>query len=236
MRYNGLEVFYKGSGGVENAIVLLHGWGASSGAMDGIYNYLCRNGKSVYAIDFPGFGNSDEPPEDWGVYDYADCAQFVIESLGLVKPVAVGHSFGGRVALILAARKKVSKIVLADSAGLKPKISLKKRLAIRRYKAAKRKGKQTENAGSDDYRALSPSMRKVFVRVVNTHLNSLLPRIDVPALIFWGKEDKDTPPYMARKLNKGIKDSGLIMLDGAGHFAYAERHDVFNAAVRAFTE
>ena len=83
--------------------------------------------------------------------------------------------------------------------------------------------------------ALSPAMKKVFVRIVNTHLDGLLAKIDVPTLLFWGKEDKDTPPYMAKRFHKGIKDSGLVMLNGAGHFAYAERGDVFNAAVRVFT-
>ena len=139
-------------------------------------------------------------------------------------------------AVILGARKIVSKLVLADAAGLKPKMSLSKRIAILKYKAAKRKGKVAENAGSSDYRALSPQMRKVFVRVVNTHLDYLLPQIDAPTLVFWGKEDKDTPPYMARRFVRGIKDSGIIMLEGAGHFAYAERSDVFNAAVKSFTD
>ena len=136
----------------------------------------------------------------------------------------------------MGARKAASKLVLADAAGLKPRLSIKKRWAIRRYKALKRKGKAPQNAGSADYAALSPAMKKVFVRVVNTHLDGLLPKIDVPTLLFWGKEDADTPPYMARKFHKGIADSGLIMLEGAGHFAYAERHDVFCAAVQSFTE
>lgn len=235
MDYKGIDVYYKGSGESKNAIVLLHGWGASSDAMDGIYNYLSSIGKSVYAVDFPGFGKSDYPPESWGICDYADCVQYVLGELGIVKPVIIGHSFGGRVAIILGARRFASKLVLADAAGLKPKMSLAKRFAIRRYKRLKKKGKAPENAGSPDYAALSPAMKKVFVRVVNTHLDGLLDKIDVPTLIFWGREDKDTPPFMARKLNKKIKDSGLVMVDGAGHFAYAEKSDMFNAAIRAFT-
>ncbi|MDE6398467.1 MAG: alpha/beta hydrolase [Clostridiales bacterium] len=234
--YNGTAVYCKSCGGAENALVLLHGWGASSGAMDGAFAYLSSIGRNVYALDFPGFGKSDFPPESWGVYEYADCVQFVLESLGLTKPVLIGHSFGGRIAIILGARSVASKLVLTDAAGLKPKTSLKKRWAVRRYKAAKRKGKAPANAGSADYAALSPAMKKVFVRIVNTHLDGLLEKIRVPTLLFWGKEDKDTPPYMARRLHKAIGDSGLVMLDGAGHFAYAERSDVFCAAVRVFTQ
>ncbi len=235
MDYNGTDVFYKGSGDGQNAVVLLHGWGASSAAMDGVYKYLTGCGKAVYAIDFPGFGQSDFPPETWGVYEYADCVQYVLNSLGVRRPILIGHSFGGRVALILGARKVASKLVLTDAAGLKPKMSLKKKWAIARYKRAKRKGKAPQNAGSADYAALSPAMQKVFVRIVNTHLDGLLEKIDVPTLLFWGKEDRDTPPYMARRMQKGIKNSGLIMMEHAGHFAYAERSDVFHAAVGVFT-
>ncbi len=236
MRYNGTDIFCKGSGNGKNAVVLLHGWGASSDAMNGIFDFLIRCGRTVYALDFPGFGKSDFPPESWGIYDYADCVQYVLGELGLVKPTIVGHSFGGRVALILGARKAAGKLVLTSAAGLKPKPSLKKAIAVRKYKAAKKRGKALENAGSPDYVALPPAMKKVFVRVVNTHLDSLLPKIDIPTLLFWGKDDKETPPYMARRFQKRIRDSGLIMLEGAGHFAYAERSDVFNAAVKVFTE
>lgn len=236
MLYNGTEVFYKGSGGVKDPILLLHGWGASSSAMDGIYGYLASMGRNVYAVDFPGFGKSDLPPESWGIYEYADCINYVISELGLIKPTVIGHSFGGRVAIILGARNAVSKLVLCDAAGLKPKLSLKKKIAVMKYKAAKRRGKVPENAGSPDYAALPPAMKKVFVRVVNTHLDGLLKKINAPTLIFWGKNDKETPPYMARRLNRGIRDSGLVMLDGAGHFAYADRPDIFNAAVRVFTD
>lgn len=236
MFYRGTEVFVKGSAGSGKAVLLLHGWGASSAAMDGIYNYLAAHGRTVYSLDFPGFGHSDFPPENWGVYDYADCVQYIINELELNKPVIVGHSFGGRIAIILGARNVASKLVLASAAGLKPKFSLRKAIAIRRYKAAKRRGKEVKNAGSADYAALPPAMKKVFVRIVNTHLNDLLPKIQVPTFIFWGKNDTETPPFMARRLHKAISGSGLVIVDGAGHFAYAEKSDIFNAALKVFTE
>lgn len=237
MDYNGTEVFYKCSDASSDtpAVVLLHGWGCTGSCMDGAYRYLDACGRRVCALDFPGFGKSDFPPAHWGIYEYADCVQYVLGELQLHRPVLVGHSFGGRVALILGARGVASKLVLTDAAGLKPKFSLRKWWRIKRYKAAKRKGKTPKYAGSADYAALSPAMQKVFVRVVNTHLNALLPQIKVPTLLFWGKRDRDTPLYMARKLNKGIEGSGLITVD-AGHFAYAECASVFHAAVRVFTQ
>lgn len=234
MDYNGLNVFYKRKEASGTPIVLLHGWGASADAMDGIYEFLARRNRTVYAFDFPGFGRSDMPPQTWGVYEYADCIQSLLTDLDVRRPVLIGHSFGGRVALILGARKVPSKLVLADAAGLKPKFSFRKAWRIRRYKAAKRKGKTTEG-GSDDYRALPPAMRNVFVRIVNTHLDDLLSAVEAPTLLFWGEKDTETPPYMAKRMHRGIVGSGLIMMRGAGHFAYAERSDVFCAAVQSFT-
>ncbi|MDE7395937.1 MAG: alpha/beta hydrolase [Clostridiales bacterium] len=236
MEYQGIRVFYKGQQGEGTPIVLLHGWGASSAAMDGIYNFLLAQGRTVYAFDFPGFGHSDAPPDTWGIHEYADCIRSLLQDLHLNSPVLVGHSFGGRVAILLGASGCVSKLILADAAGCKPRFSLKKRLAVARYKRAVRRGLRTDGYGSADYRALSPAMRKVFVRVVNTHLESYLSQIKVPTLLFWGKNDTDTPLYMAKRLKRKIKDSGLVVMEDAGHFAYAERHAVFCAAVNAFTE
>lgn len=232
--YNGVGIFYKGSGESSDAVVLLHGWGASSAAMDGVYRTIEKLGRTVYSIDFPGFGESDYPPEDWGIYDYADCVQHFIDELGLVKPTLIGHSFGGRVATILGARGVAGKLVLTSAAGLKPRFSLSKKLAILRYKAQKRRGKAPENAGSPDYAGLPPCMKKVFVRVVNTHLDGLLKEIAVPTLLFWGKDDDQTPPYMAKRFHKHIRDSGLITVENAGHFAYAEKSGIFCAAVKSF--
>lgn len=236
MEYQGIRVFYKGREGEGVPIVLLHGWGASSAAMDGIYNYLLSCGRTVYAFDFPGFGSSDAPPDTWGIYEYADCIRALLQELHVSRPVLVGHSFGGRVSILLGANGQASKLVLADAAGCKPRFSLRKQLAVRRYKRAVARGESTEGYGSADYKALTPAMRKVFVRVVNTHLDAYLPQIEAPTLLFWGKNDTDTPLYMAKRMKRKIRDSGLIVMEDAGHFAYAERHDVFCAAVKNFTE
>lgn len=174
------------------------------------------------------------PPSDWSLGDYTDMTEALLDKLGIGEAIVIGHSFGGRVAIDLASRSdRVKKLVLADAAGLKPRRGVRRRLRAMRFRLAKAAGRDTSKFYSADWKALSPEMRGVFARVVAEDLSERLPRISCPTLIVWGKRDKDTPPYMARRLNKGIKNSKLIMLDG-GHFAYAEKHFAFVAALGDF--
>ncbi|MBR2967903.1 MAG: alpha/beta hydrolase [Clostridia bacterium] len=233
--YNGVSVFYKRHLGLGTPIILLHGWGGSNVSFFGAYEYLCSLNRDVIAVDFPGFGSSDLPPVEWGIDDYALCISELIFSLRIRKATIVGHSFGGRVALCLGHREFVERIVLVDSAGLKPRKSIAKEFKIWRYKQAKKAGRDVSEFGSVDYLALPQVMKHVFVRIVNTHLDETMERIACPTLIVWGKRDKETPLYMARRLKRGIKDSTLVLLNG-GHYAYAEDNIRFNLILAEFTK
>lgn len=211
-----------------DTVLFLHGWGGDLNSFAGAYSAVCEWGVSCVRLAFP-----KTVPPDWGVYDYATLTERFIESLGIIDPVIVGHSFGGRVALILAAQGKCKKLVLTAAAGMKPKFSLKRALRIAAYRRKKKRGKPLDGAGSLDYNNLEPEMRGVFVRIVNTHLDGLLPYIKCKTLLYWGKRDRDTPLYMARRLKRGIADSELTVTDG-GHFAYAESGYGFNAALKSF--
>ena len=63
-------------------------------------------------------------------------------------------------------------------------------------------------SGSKDYLALSSKMKKTFVNIVSTYLEKYAIHICVPTILFWGKKDKETPFYMAKRLNKLIKTYG----------------------------
>lgn len=212
-------IFYERHIGREK-IILMHGWGASGAAMKQIFDFLSRWNYDVINVDLPGFGRS-EKRAGFDVYDYAETVNKLVEELGLKEVTLIGHSFGGRLAMILAGREWVKRIVLIDAAGLRPKRSLRYRLAVARYKRAKRRGKELSSYGSADYRALDDDMKKVFVKVVNEHLDNVAAKIDKPCAIFWGENDKETPLYMAKRLRKLIAGSKLYFLKG-GHFAYAE--------------
>jgi pimeloyl-ACP methyl ester carboxylesterase len=84
--------------------VLVHGLASNARLWDGVAAELSARGYCVSAVDQRGHGRSDKPDEG---YDFATvCADLVsvISSLGLDRPVVVGQSWGGNVAMELAAR------------------------------------------------------------------------------------------------------------------------------------
>ena len=127
---------------------------------------------------------------------------------------------------------KRQKLVLVDSAGIKPRRGIKYRLKILMHKILKKFGKGLK--GSKDYRVLSPVMKKTFQNVVNYDETYLLSDITADTAIFWGDKDKETPLYMARKLNKKIKSSHLFLLTNAGHFSYLDNSGYFLKILSAF--
>ncbi len=219
---------YVDPNGDDGAIVFLHGWGGSLSSFKGAFDAAESWGLKAVNFEFP-----KTVPHDWGIYDYGEQVKTFLESKKLANPIVVGHSFGGRVAIILAAQKMCSKLVLVDSAGMKPRFDLRKKISIARYKSRVKRGKPLDGFGSVDYNNIDVDMRGVFVRVVNTHLEKLLRYIDCPTLIVWGNRDADTPPYMAKRLNRGIESSELRFIDG-GHYAYVESNFGFLNTLKSF--
>jgi pimeloyl-ACP methyl ester carboxylesterase len=90
-----------------------------------------------------------------------------------------------------------------------------------------------ERIQSADYRDAG-EMRPIFVKVVNEDLSHLLPRIQASTLLIWGTEDDAVPVAHARTMEKAIPDAGLVLFEGAGHFAYLDERDRFCVVVRHF--
>lgn len=216
-------------------VVFLHGWGGDVSAFLFTANRLKDRYKCLL-LDLYGFGLTPEPSRAYTVGDYADGVAAEMENAGMTSAVIVGHSFGGRVALELAAKypNKVVSLVLVDGAGLKPRRKLSYFLKVYSHKFLIKLG-FSGLKGSRDYQTLSPVMKKTFISVVNYDQTHLLRKISCPTAIFWGKEDKVTPPYMAKKFKKGIRDSEIFWLKG-GHFAYVEDEAVFLPVLTAFLE
>lgn len=237
LELNGRRVHYETAGQGPD-ILLLHGWGSSLDAYRGVTAAFSGQYR-LTSLDFPGFGASDLPPEPWSVDDYASFTLDFIQALGLNDPILVGHSFGGRVAIKLAGtgRLRPPKIVLIDSAGIKPKKSLRSRVRLAAFKTAKGfltlplwRGRTAglldrvrAHFGSADYNSAPPVMRQTLVRVVNEDLSGLLPSIQAPTLLIWGENDAATPLSDAKRMEALIPDAGLCVIRGAGHFSFVER-------------
>ena len=77
-------------------------------------------------------------------------------------------------------------------------------------------------------------MRETFKKVINLDLTPNLKDITRPTLLIWGENDIDTPVYMAKTMEKNIKDSGLVILKDAKHFSYIDKINEYNVIVDNF--
>ena len=180
----------------------------------------------ITILDFPGFGESEEPPKPWTISDYVLLLEKFIKELKIKKPIIMGHSFGGRVAIKYSANHPIEKLVLFGS----PCIRTQKKspLSTRILKKLKTLPGLNEIGeymkkyiGSRDYRAASPVMRQTLVEVVNEDLSSFAKQIEEPTLLIWGENDEEEPVESAKMLESIMYDAALIVLPGS-HYAYLE--------------
>jgi pimeloyl-ACP methyl ester carboxylesterase len=243
---DGVKVNYIVSGEGRN-VILLHGWGQNIQAFQAVHNFL-ESKFRVYTIDFPGFGESDGPPVPWGIEDYTTLVEKFVKNLQINDPILIGHSFGGRVSIVYSSRNDVRKVILVDSAGVKPKRSLDYYVKVYTFKSAKYLlklpiiskfekellGKLRSKFGSSDYKNTSGVLQQTMVKVVNEDLTHLMPKIKAPTLLIWGEDDTATPVSDGRLMEKLIPDAGLVVLKGCGHFSYLEKFNEFAVIVDHF--
>ena len=214
----------------------MHGWGGEIASFKGLADRLSSDFR-VILIDLYGFGKTPHPPHPLTIGDYADGVRDLLSEIDVDEVVLVGHSFGGRIAMRLAAKDpRVTGLVLIDSAGILPRRGLKYHCKVTAYKIAKKLRLRRLPQGSEDYRRLSGVMKATFVNVVNESSEKDALAIAVPTILLWGSKDKDTPLYMCRKLNSLIAESEMIVLDGCGHFSYLDRPDFVYRVIRVFRE
>ncbi len=225
------HVFHYHMSGEGQDVILMHGWGQNIDMMMPLHQHLQKTHR-VWTIDFPGFGQSEAPKVPYDVDDYARFIHEFVTQMNIQSPILMGHSFGGRVAIVYANMFETSKVVLMDAAGIRPKRTWAYYTRVYTYKISKRlvslpffrryQKHLMNKAGSRDYRALSEEMKKTFVKVVNQDLTPLLSTMHQPTLIIWGAKDEDTPLWMAHTMEKMIPNAGLIVFEQAGHYAYLE--------------
>lgn len=217
--------YYNNSSAI--SLVFLHGWGQNIEMMLPLAKPFLQK-YNCLLIDLPGFGKSSEPPYPWSLDDYADMLNELLKMLKINKVVIIGHSFGGKIALVYALKYKVEKLVIL-AAPFMQKIK-KPTLKMRFYKFVKKTPglKVFENVvkkmvGSRDYKNATPTMRSVLVKHINQDLCDKLPQIKCPTLLIWGTNDAEVSYEDAKILEKIIPNAGLVTYEGASHYAYLER-------------
>lgn len=206
-------------------IILLHGWGQNIEMMKPLGDYFCDRFR-ITILDLPGFGESDEPKKTWTIDDYELMLEDFIKELKIKKPIVIGHSFGGRLAIRYSARNPIEKLVLFGSPCIRIQEALP--LKVRMLKSMKKLpgmdkiGEYMKQyIGSRDYKAASPVMRQTLVEVVNEDLSHYAKEIEEPTLLIWGQNDTEAPVAEAKELEKIMIDAALIILPGT-HYAYLE--------------
>ena len=250
---NGLKINYKVTGpeDAERTAVILQGWGTEMGIYDSVAAAI-DDAYRVVQLDLPGFGESDEPEEAWDVDAYCGFFCSFMDALGIGETDLIGHSYGGRMIIKMAAREElpfgIGRIVLIDSAGVMPERSLRQRLSVKRYKI-KRSILTSRlvhslfpevidywmsRQGSEDYRNASPVMKKCLVMAVNEDLKHLMPSVKQDALLVWGDKDMDTPISDAHIMEDLMPNAALVVLEGTDHYSFLYKPAEFARILRAF--
>jgi len=226
-----LEIHYK-TAGSGPAILILHGWGASSSSWVRFLNSAITQEYKIIVPDLPGFGESTMPLQPWELNDYVDWVNSFCKKENLSQVLLLGHSFGGRVAIKFAAKypERLQGLILSDAAGIsREKIfrigflllskfgKLLTALPIlNRFQGYFRKFLYFF-LGQRDYFLAEGTMKETFKKIITEKLTAYLEEIKVSTLVVWGEEDGVTPLKDAFLINRKIKNSKLVVLSGVGH-------------------
>ena len=210
--YVGGRLFADRYGSANPRVVALHGWGRDRRDFVRVLD-----GLDAISVDLPGFGASPPPREVMGAGGYADLIAALVDELGGPRVLA-GHSFGGRVATVLAAERPelVSGLVLVGVPLLRPvgRPAGKPSAAYRLVRWGNRIGlisdvwleREKRRRGSADYRAASGVMRDILVKVVHETYEDELTRVACPVRMVWGKDDREVPLEVAYR-SAGLLDN-----------------------------
>lgn len=193
------------------------------------------------AVDLPGFGATPPPPAAWGSADYAAALVPVLAELQ-VPAVVVGHSFGGRVAVHLAAAQpgQVKALVLTGvplvrQAGGSRRPPLRYRVGRALYGRGlvgeARMETLRQRYGSPDFRAATGVMRQVLVRTVNETYDDQLRAVRCPVELVWGDDDAEVPVSVAETAAGLLARPNLTVCRGAGHLVPLTAPDALRLAI-----
>ncbi|MBN2899014.1 MAG: alpha/beta hydrolase [Clostridia bacterium] len=230
-------------------LLMLHGWGSHLNNFSALID-TCKTQYTVYALDFPGFGQSPEPETTLSIYDYAELTEKFMDALKIPAPILLAHSFGGRVALIIGSRRKLPKMIITGGAGIRPDRAPSYYVKTYGYKLMRLLAKvpllnlvfkemvedYRKKVGSSDYNAASPRMRQVLSKVVAQDLRHHLKDITAPCLLIWGDLDTATPLKDGELMAREIPNAGLAVIKKGTHYAFLEQHQLFVSIMNKFLE
>jgi pimeloyl-ACP methyl ester carboxylesterase len=239
------------------AVLCLHGIGSSSRSFaEQLSGWSGR--RRVLAWDAPGYGASPDPVEAPGMSGYADAAAALLRKEGIRRAHVVGMSFGGVVAVRLAARHPdlVRSLVLGDSTPGSGSAPASREAMLRRIPEMAELGSRAV-AAARSARLLSPAApaelrdRLIVTAAEDVRLpgfgyaaeamaatdhTELLSTLRVPTLVVCGEHDVVTPWELSHRMAALVPGARLAVVPGAGHVSNQEQPGAFNDLVEAFLD
>lgn len=223
-------------------VLLLHGWGSGADRYVKAFADIPDSSFTVAIPDLPGFGESQTPEKPWRVADYVAWTKDFLSVLSWTECILVGHSFGGRLGIYMAAEHpgRIKSLVLYSSAGVTPKQNFKqlifrffaavgKRILtlpiLRKYDHLAKKALY-KAAGTSDY-LNAGDLKETFKLVISEDLTDFLVKIKAPIILLWGTLDDATPFSDAIKIQSIIPSAKLIELKGEGHSVHIDNPRLF---------
>ncbi|MGH9303417.1 MAG: alpha/beta fold hydrolase [Acidimicrobiales bacterium] len=207
-------------------VLALHGWRRDH--RDFVATLTEPDVLDSIAVDLPGFGATPEPEVAYGSVEYARALLGLLEEMA-DDVVVLGHSFGGRVAVQLAALApvQVSGLVLSGVPWFRPPGARSRPTA--RYRLARRAARlgllseetleaYRQRYGSADYRASSGVMREILVKLLAEEYEEPLRAIACPVELVWGEDDSEAPLATAEAAKSLLGTAAALrVLPRAGH-------------------
>jgi pimeloyl-ACP methyl ester carboxylesterase len=232
------RVFVERSGDTPVQVIGLHGWARTRTDL-----LPAVRGFSSASLDLPGFGHSPEPDPGTGAAEYAEIVRGALAEITTGPCVLVGHSFGGRVAVCLAAAhpELVRGLVLTGVPLIRSQPTGRPRLPYRvgrslhrhRLLSDARMEALRQKYGSADYRAASAVMRTVLVKVVAESYEDELRALQCPTTLVWGARDTVVPVSVAEAAVAITPDAVLTVVEDADHDLPLTHPDAIASACRA---
>lgn len=230
-------------------VVILHGWMLTSDKYAHLKRELENKDYKVYVPNMPGNGKQPAPKKPWTLDDYVQFIKQFCLNNNIKECQIIGHSFGGRVGIKLAAGKPrlVKKLILTGVPGFRVEGWLRRKI----FHLIAKVGKAITTlpfwptnvvhyvrralyrlARVSDYSKTTGVMRETFKNIVNENLAEPMRKISCPTVLAWGEEDSIVPIFVAKKMRKEIASSKLIVIPDAGHDLPIQDSEVFSKIIK----